>query len=121
MRQVFQAWAAPYTWGPWYPLNSTINGPFDVTVSAEQVSNVQGSFSGEVKYYGENGWTTEQFNGPGSIDFVIPEDGGIQQISARFKGHATGMDLRVTVDISASSSSQSFGDGHAQQSWPSLS
>lgn len=121
MSDSFSVLAKPNMWSFWYAVNPSANGAFTADVSADPDIDESGSFTGEISYYGENGWTTEEFYDDG-VEIYVPEEGSDRQIKMRFRAYtADFLNIDVTVDYSENSSARSFGPGYAQISWPSFS
>src|SRR5262245_3496274 len=77
---VYNAYAAPNTWGPAVALRAHL-GPATYTVSYDALGKT--SVIGEVTYYGPDGrWVTRQFFG--SITFRTGN--GVDAPTVRFKG-----------------------------------
>ncbi len=88
-----QAWAPPFTWGPWVNLNAHI-GPSAYTVSFDTISAAPSSFDVEIEYATNRGMQQVRTMGPGSYKIQGNDGAGTDRI--RFKSHSIGQTIEVT-------------------------
>ncbi|MBD2779123.1 hypothetical protein ID859_00825 [Xenorhabdus sp. 38] len=88
-----QAWAPPFTWGPWVDLAEHV-GPYAYTVSFDTISEAPSSFDIEIEFASNSGMIQVSTIGPGSYTIQGNDGAGTDRI--RFKSHSIGQTIEVT-------------------------